>query len=88
MPGCDNKSWTISVWRATEAHIKAVFLNTGIQFSNWFKIGISWNKKYSILEMICVFKCLCSWYQCLVVIIKVEQFRDDDFLKPKSMEFH
>ena len=40
IPGCDSKSWTISVWPFAEAPIKGVELNIGIQFHKWFKIEI------------------------------------------------
>ena len=43
IPGCDSKSWTISVWPFDEARIKGVLLNIGIQFHKWFKIEIPWN---------------------------------------------
>ena len=31
-PGCDSKSWTISVWPFCEAQIKGVLSNIGIQY--------------------------------------------------------
>ena len=43
IPGCDSKSWTISVWPSDEAQIKGVLLNVGIQFHDIFEIEISWN---------------------------------------------
>ena len=43
IPGCDSKSWTISVWPFSEAQNKGVWLNIGIQFPKWFKIEIKWN---------------------------------------------
>ena len=38
--------------------------------------------------MILVFKYLCSWFQYLVVIVKVGKFRDDHFVKHKSKEYN
>ena len=41
IPGCDSKSRTISVRPFSEAQIKAVLLNIGIQFHKRFKIEIA-----------------------------------------------
>ena len=41
IPGCDSKSWTISGWPFSEAIIKGVSLNIGIQFHKRFKMEIS-----------------------------------------------
>ena len=32
IPGCESKSWTISVWPSNEAPIKGVQLNIAFQF--------------------------------------------------------
>ena len=37
MPGCDNKSWTISICLLSKAWIKGVEFNIGIQFQRWSK---------------------------------------------------
>ena len=39
-PGCDSKSWTISVWPFPETKIKGVLWNKGIQCQKRFKIEI------------------------------------------------
>ena len=43
IPGCESKSWTISVEPLFEASINGVKLIIGIQFHKWFKIEIKWN---------------------------------------------
>ena len=45
IPGCDSKSWTISVWPFSEAQIKGVLLNSRIQFHILLQIEISLKKK-------------------------------------------
>ena len=45
IPGCDSKSWTISVWPLFVAKIKGVLSNIWVQFHKWFKIKIQWNNE-------------------------------------------
>ena len=86
MPGCNSKSWTIWVWPFCEAQIKGVWLNIGLQFQKWFKIGIQRDDEMTILWMIFVFQCFCSWFQFLVVIVAIEQFLYGHTMKPNTKQ--
>ena len=88
IPGWDSKSRTISEWPSFEAKSNGVQLGIGMQFQKWFKVEIWWNNEIEIVWMTLVLKCLCSWFQYLVVIIKVEQFQYDLLLKQKSKEYN
>ena len=35
--GCDNKSWTVSVWPLKDARINGVLLNVQIEFQKWLR---------------------------------------------------
>ena len=50
IPGCESKSWTISVWPFCEAKIKGVILNMGFNSTNDLKL-----KYHEIIK--------CKYYQ-------------------------
>ena len=49
IPGCDNKSRTMSVFLLCEAQLKGVLLKLGILFHKSFEIEMSGNSNISIL---------------------------------------
>ena len=74
MPSCINNSSTISLWSLDAAIVSAVSLNVRVKYHKSFNFSIAWIKLDLNTMNVFDIKCLEYWYQCLLVLIIVQQF--------------